>query len=405
MAYQFMIKKKRDSITKQFKKDAFIYLRYSYKETECLIATGRKIEVKYWDEENEEPKRGYPGNKNSLVKLLTKIQGDVENAESELTRDGHEVTADEVKKRYIENSSGIATGPIKAVTLWENFINEGVGRKDPKSIRNERGSLNAFKKFCEEKKKGVITLRKINKELITAFETWLSVKAHNTKVKRLKDLKAFLIHVKHPAIELIKYKEVQGDKVFLTEPELIAFELLDLNESLVLSQVRDLILLQCNTGLRVSDILRLGPEHIQGNDLLIRAKKNDSIIRMPISSRIAEIIKKYNGKLPVVDYYTYNNSIEEVAKLAIPKSKVEVTEHRNGTKTKKTCFKWEVLTSHDFVRTYINLAAARGMSMPSIAALTGKTVATLLKSYLNPSAEQAYLDAKQFDRPVMVVNG
>jgi hypothetical protein len=53
MAYQFMLKKKKDN------PEAFIYLRYSYKENDCLIATGKKIEIKFWDPEKGKPKTSY----------------------------------------------------------------------------------------------------------------------------------------------------------------------------------------------------------------------------------------------------------------------------------------------------------------------------------------------------------
>ena len=100
---------------------------------------------------------------------------------------------------------------------------------------------------------------------------------------------------------------------------------------------------------------------------------------------------------------SYRNR-RDVAQLAIPKSKVEVTEHRNNQKNKKTYHKWEVLTSHCSVRTFITLAAGRGMPIPSIAALTGKSVQTLLKSYLNPNTEQALKDAVTYARPVMTLS-
>ncbi|HYC83883.1 MAG TPA: phage integrase SAM-like domain-containing protein [Chryseosolibacter sp.] len=397
MAYQFMLKKKGAA-------DAFIYLRYSYKETECLIATGKKIAVKHWDENTDKPKNSYPGGKVTLERLLTTILGQVQKAATELENEGEEPTADEVKKRYNENKSGVVRGATKAVTLWEQFIKEGEGKKDPKTIENETDSLETFKAFCKEKKKESLTMRKITKEVITAYELYLAPMAANTKAKKLKHFKAFLRSQKHASTELVKFKEVPGDKIFLTEEELTAFELHTLPDHPHLRPVRDLLVLQCATGLRVSDLKRIGPEHIQGNDVLVRARKNDEFIRIPLSKRVADILARYNYRLPTIADQTYNEQIKDLAEVVIPESKVEVTEYRNGKKTITTCFKYSVLTSHCNVRTFITLAAGRGMPVPSIAAITGKSVLTLLRSYLNPNQEQAYKHYLEYDRPTMTVN-
>jgi integrase len=394
MAFQFMLKKKKGN------PEAFIYLRYSFKDTECLIATGKKIDIRHWDEDAEEPKRSYPGGKTTLERLLTLTKGAVQKAASELENEGEEPLAEDVKVRYQENKSGVVRGATKAVDLWKEMIESGEGKKDPKTIVNETNSLETFIEFCKAKNKGAVTLRKINKDLINAYDSYLSAMAANTKAKKLKHFKAFLKSQKHPLTELVKFKEVPGDKVFLTESELAKIESFNLEAHSNLIPVRDLLVLQASTGLRVSDLKRIGPEHIQGKDLILRARKNDELIRIPITVRVQEILKRYNHNIPLIPDQTYNELIKDLAEIAIPESKVEITEHRNGKKTITTCFKWEVLTSHCNVRTFITLAAGRGMPVPSIAAVTGKSVLTLLRSYLNPNREQGYQDYIKYDRPI-----
>lgn len=398
MAYQFMLKKKSG------KSDAFIYLRYSYQESECLISTGKKIEIKHWDEEKGKPKNSYPGGKGTLDRNLTTIKGAVMKAATELENDEELPLPEAVKKRYTESKSGIVRGATKAVTLWEQFIKDGEGKKTPHTIVNENQSLDTFNTFLESIKKPALTLRQITKELITAYEKFLSTYADNTRAKKLKHFKAFLKSVNHPCVDLVKFKEYAGDMIHLTEEELTAIENYSLKPGTMMAAARDLLCLQCETGLRVSDLKRIDRGNIQGSSLTIRALKNDKDIDIPISPIIAEIIRRYNHDIPRIADQTYNSIMKDIAKLAIPESMVELTERRGGKKDKKTCFKWEVLSSHACVRTFINLAAARGMPLVSIAALTGKTVATLLKSYLKPNVEQAYKDAITYARVPMVVN-
>lgn len=399
MAYQFMIKEKKGQ------SEAFIYLRYSYKESECLISTGKKINVNHWDKEKCRPGKSFPGGKTTIEKFLTSFKGKVVEAATQLENEGELPLPDEVKKRYLENNSGIIRGATRAVDQWEQFIKDGEGQKESATIIGERGSLKAFTEFLESINKPSITLRRINKELIKSYEKYLAGKyADNTKARHLKKFKAFLKAMKHTETDEVKFKEHAGDKIYLTAGELEAIENYPLEPNTTRTHARDLLSLQCETGLRVSDLMRLGPGHIQGAALLIRAKKNDELIRMPISAKIREILTRYNHKIPKMADQTYNEEIKEIAKLAITDSKVEITERRGGVKTIKTCLKSEVLSSHACVRTFINLAAARGMPVVSIAALTGKSVQTLLKSYLKPNVEQAYQDAITYGRVPMAVN-
>lgn len=399
MAYQFTIRKPKG------KSEGILYLRYSYKGYNDLwLSTGKRVHDNHWDADKEEPTSKYPGGKITLIRILTKMKGQVMKAAGDLENEGEEPTPEEVKIQYLKNTGGKIKGS-NVITEWEQFVEKGKAIKAPITTLNEADSLNTFKEFCKKKKKDNLTLRRITKDLVHEYSVYLNKFAANTKAKRLKHFKAFLKDIKHPATEYVKFKEVPGDKIFLTEEELTALETYNKPDlTPALAKVRDLLVLQCETGLRVSDLMRVGAGHIQGEYLILRAKKNDQTIRMPLSGRAAQILDRYEYVIPRMADQTYNDMIKDVAELAIPKSTVEVTEHRNNQKIKTTCKKWEVLTSHCNVRTFITLAAGRGMPIPSIAALTGKSVQTLLRSYLNPNTEQALKDAITYARPLMAIS-
>lgn len=401
MALTYTLKQKRDPETGKLHPEGFIYLRYSYKDfQDCLISTGIKIPATQWDKKKKQPKKIG----RETERKLHAMKAEVLEVISELTKVKELPIPEEVKKRYNEQNAGIFRGAIKAATLWEEMIKEGEGKKAERTILNERDSRQTFIEFCESINKPGMTARQITKDVVTAYEKFLSKYKDNTRAKKLKQFKAFLRYLKHDVADVVKFKEHAGDKIYLTEPELTAIETHPFPAGSLLARARDLLSLQCETGLRVSDLMRVGPEHIQGGSLLLRAQKNDEMIRMPISAKIREIISRYDGDLPRMPDQVYNRAIKEVAAAAIPDSKVEITERKGGDKKQASRFKWEVLTSHCAVRTFINLSAARGMPVVSIAALTGKSVATLLKSYLKPNAEQAYQDAITYGRAPMAVN-
>jgi hypothetical protein len=138
--------------------------------------------------------------------------------------------------------------------------------------------------------------------------------------------------------------------------------------------------------------------------LLVRAKKNDSMIRLPVTASIKKVFEKYSYRLPMISDVKFNKYLKEVGEAVIPDSTVELTEHRNNQKIHTTVKKHTVLSTHCAVRTFITLRGQRGMPIPSIAAVTGKTVAIILQNYLGYDLEKAYQDAEKYDRPVMVVN-
>lgn len=49
----------------------------------------------------------------------------------------------------------------------------------------------------------------------------------------------------------------------------------------------------------------------------------------------------------------------------------------------------KLISSHDAVRTFITISAEKGIPVPSIARITGKTVAVLLRNYLVDSQKVA----------------
>ena len=79
-------------------------------------------------------------------------------------------------------------------------------------------------------------------------------------------------------IEKIKYKERPGLKLSLTEEQLEAYINADDRLSNHLIKVRDLAVIQCSTGLRISDRRRID-KNIQGNKIKIEIKKLAEALR------------------------------------------------------------------------------------------------------------------------------
>jgi integrase len=159
-----------------------------------------------------------------------------------------------------------------------------------------------------------------------------------------------------------------------------------------IDRARDLTLLQCYTGVRISDLFRLEYNIFNKKFQLETKKVAGNYITIPMTPSVLRIMEKYSYKLPKMSEKTYREYIKELYKRVNPEAKIQI--RRNGEF--KTVFVWEEISSHDNVRTFITLSAQRGMTISDIAMITGKTEKIILQNYLVESqkiAEESMLKA------------
>jgi integrase len=285
------------------------------------------------------------------------------------------------------------TDLVKSIIfLWNEHLQTRKTSIASRTYQSEHNSLTAFKNFLSTVKKETIMPENFTLKDAHKLESFLrESKAPNTVAKRVKHFKAFLKYYLKLGGQLgfnisdLIYKERPGPKVSLTEEELATLQNYQLSGRK--AEVRDLFVLQCNTGLRISDLKRVD-KNIEGNKIRLTTQKTGNDIKIPISPTIRQILDRYKNELPQVPDQKVNEGIKLILKDACPESKIQV---KDG-KSFKTIFKWEVISSHDSIRTFITLSAERGMSVPSIAQITGKSIQVLLKHYLNNSQKSAEVE-------------
>jgi integrase len=400
--------------------DAVIYAQYTHNEKTALFSAGKKLKKKHWNFTTGQAK-GFD-RCNDYNKSFDKLKHDIIVVADQLKREGLGQEAAQVKAAY--ETSLVENQPeyqftLSVAVLWEEFIENRKNSIAPLTYANEMDSLERFKEFLTLKKKPQILLQDFTLKLLAEWRNYLSEPkkpklkrpssnetklkkpsaepkpkkpSANTVAKRLKHFKRFLRnHVEQNngvlpfSLDKIKYREVAGFKLSLTAEELEGL----INHSFTgrKAEVRDMFVLQCNTGLRVSDLKRVD-ENIHHEKIKMTAKKNRGEIEIPINPAIRAILKRYNHKLPQIPDQKYNETIKDVFKAVFPETKLQI---RNGDDF-EMMYKHELISSHDAIRTFITLSAERGMSIPSIARITGKTVAVVLKHYLNDSQKTAEVE-------------
>ena len=196
-------------------------------------------------------------------------------------------------------------------------------------------------------------------------------------------------------------KQVKTLKVHLTLQDLTLLEAVKLPSKgkhghtiTALETVRDLFLLACWTGVRISDLKRF-PELIKDawddnggscpEYITFIQSKTNSPVKVPVLDAAQRIINKHNGSLPeAINEQKMNATIKKVLKLS------GITRMVETPSTSMTASKalrkpiYELVTLHTARRTFAtNMYSLEVLSVNELMSLTGHESESALKTYLN----------------------
>jgi integrase len=193
------------------------------------------------------------------------------------------------------------------------------------------------------------------------------------------------------------FKKISEESIdiYLDEAEIKAMiKADDLTDREIL--VRDWFVIDCYTGLRVSDLLLLDAKHLNGNFITIVNKKTSEKVVLPVHPAIKNILARHKGEFPrKVTDQELNRTIKKVAEKAGITGQVLHTMTKGG-KRKDTYFKkYQMVSCHTSRRSFITNLRKNGVADSIVMNLTGIKSAATLKRYdkLGPD-EAARIAAK-----------
>jgi integrase len=183
---------------------------------------------------------------------------------------------------------------------------------------------------------------------------------------------------------------LKSEPVFTTvlrEEELVRIKELDGLENDI-EFARLFLIVNCNIGLRFSDLLEVIKEYsIINNELRIRQVKTNTIVVLPINTEVNEMIQKLQSLYrPSIDRKIINSALKEVGKLAKMndiETSVKVLGNKRITVKKK---RWELLTTHVGRRTFATRAAEKNVPLHIIMKYTGHKNLSTLQNYIKSSS-------------------
>ena len=287
-----------------------IYLRITIEGKRVEISAKRSILASKW---NAQAHRsiGRSESAKELNTYLDSLLADVYRHHRELIQEDIEITAKALKNRIL----GVEAKEQMLVKLFEEHNNraeELVGKEFAAgTIERYKTAKKHIEDFLNQNY-GVedITLKKIDHQFIIDFEHYLKTVrncAHNTTQKYIRNFKKIIRLamakgwiVVDPFLNF-KVKLDVVKREYLTEEEINKVYTKELH-GVRLSQVRDMFIFCCFTGLAYSDVKKLTSDHIvTGIDgeswINVTRTKTSNMCRIPLLPIAEEIIFKYKGNI------------------------------------------------------------------------------------------------------------
>ena len=289
---------------------------------------------------------------------------------------------------------------------WAEYYNESEttnketgGKLALNTIKKYKTGLNCFVEF-ENYRKNIIQLKDIDYSFYKEFVTYcLKEKkyAPNTVGAQIKVLKKWLQESNKRGYSNVDYSDFktltnETESIYLTEEEINKVFNTDLSENSSLDNVKDLFIIGCRTGLRVSDFMRLNASNILGDMITIKAQKSKIEVVIPLHEQVVKIINKNNGKFPkAISEQKFNLYVKDVCKEAEINEMVNGSKMNSKSKRKETGTypKHELVTSHICRRSFATILYGK-IDSATIMAITGhKTEREFLKYIKTTSHEHA----------------
>ena len=388
-----------------------VYVRYKDGRNVDFSASLKiKTLIENWDDSNQRirKKNKLPHlEHNKLISGLLKWFTDFDNNN---VSNGFKPSYTDVKKHYnAYYTKGEHTKKLELFDFIDDFIERAKREPNPSTGKLvSKGTLttytvtkNFLKRYHDEVEN--IGFDSITLDWYYDFTEWSNSQNYtvNTLGKHLKTLKTFL----NRAVELGLTKNLDfrsrrfivvsedADDIYLNSDELALMYHKDLSKFSKHDVVRDIFLIGCYTGLRISDFNRLRNDNINVTNgvrmITIKNQKTGKPVALPIHPVVEQILIKHDGIPKInVNNSTVNKLIKDVAEWCGIDERVIKSTTKGKFKVEESFLKHELVKSHTARRSFCTNAYLNGVDSLDIMALSGHTTEKSFKNYIKVTPEQ-----------------
>lgn len=354
------------------KKESLIFLHFSY-GSRFKYSTGFKSCYENWDFEKQKIKETKSNiiNAREVNEFLSNIENAIKKEYSRLLAE-NTIINNELLKLFLDdflNKNQIIDKP-KALSFFDfadAFLE--VKEKDisiitKRSYKQTIKKIKSYSDFSGEK----ISFNTFDKYFSVNFINYLEELdfSQNTISKHFKNLKTFLkeadrkrlISNENFNINDFSVKPEQTTAIYLNDEEIKLMFKKDLSKYKELELARDVFLMGCYTGQRVSDYNGLSKDSIKKIDdvyyFVIKQKKTKTVVQCPITKEMWDIMNtRYNGNPPnKILEQELNKNIKQVGQILEFDELVEISITKGGKEKKEQITKYNLIHSHTARRSF-----------------------------------------------------
>lgn len=192
-------------------------------------------------------------------------------------------------------------------------------------------------------------------------------------------------------IKSLQKSKEKTQEIALTLPQVKKIIDLKLSSKVAHSKIelaRDIFVIGCLTGLRVSDLMNLNLEKNADGSYSVNQilQKTGTQVNYVVHNKVVEIWKKYNGKIPSLSEQKLNENIKKLGKLAgftqlVTFKRKDPSNHKISIDTKPEPF-FNFIKSSSCRRTFATFAVHSGViSLDMICRVTGHSKISQLMEY------------------------
>lgn len=431
MAVSFFIRNKKVGTSTLFAR-----IRSSAKNVDIKTSTLLDVDVSAWEnsQKSATKRKNFRNDENNkaFIDKLDLIEGalnSILNSDADITKElidrriydivySEQIAAEKeraeaeaiaIEKEQAVNFNGFIERYIHECETGKRKKKGGTTNIAPGTIRSYKGFQSQFKEYQESRLR-IVDFPDLTLGFYNDFRQFLIDKSYspNTIARMIKICKTICYAAEQlklmdagnirSGFEVI-YKDV--DNVYLTEERIQELYDYDLSDRPAWEKVKDVFVVGCLTGQRVSDYKRISAKMIvtltDGNRYIkLKQEKTGNIVYILLDYRVEAILNKYNGELPKVYDQKINDRIKEIGEALGWTEIVELDEQRGAmeyTAKKRFC---DLLKTHTCRRSLATNMYKAGCSLSSIMAITGHSSEQQLKTYLKlDESEKGMLAAKE----------
>ncbi len=389
-------------------KESLIMLHYSYGKVRFKYSTSYYSCLNDWDYKKQRIRnKTQILNRDEINDYLDDLETKLKKEVSVLDANQLPVTKDALKNALDEfsnrNYQAVKEEKVTFHSYCDLFFDRKKGNIQDVTLRSYKQTHKLIKRY-DMKSLTVTDFDTINLNFYYSFVEFLEEddKQKNTIGKHIKNLKTILNSATDDGYNLhfyyrssqFKSEFEQTTAVYLSDEELKKMHNLDLSNFPELGRARDIFLIGCYIGQRVSDFNGLDSNDIFTNDgvkmIKIKQKKvRKTTVDCPITVEIWEIMKRYNGEFPSKMNEQYiNRYIKQVAKKAGIKEDIKCTRTKGGNEIIDRIPKYKLVSTHTARRSFCTNLFKKNVNIDYIMHFSGHKGAKEFYKYIRIEKEE-----------------